>query len=475
MIRLFTALLTALVLFSAPAKALQTGSNQWATYNFYCHSMPISELPWQTVTHILHVFVGINPDGSVAPDMMCDTSTDRDALISAAHAHGVKVLLVVAGIDTGSTPGGSWTNLYNNASANAWVTAGKISAYANQYGYDGVAMDPEPWVPMPTVMPVFTNLMRALRLQLDPPKLLTSAATATRETAQAWGHSEALSYLDRLHVMSFNLAGNTPGGTSPTSYRASFNAALWGRSPADGANGEASVSDNVEMFMSYGTPPDKLNVVLPFYGVKFASNPYPFSLTVPIPGQGTGDQGDIPYNAIAALGLPEIYDAIAQVPWAQGNGAWYSYDNPQSIRAKVDYVIARGLGGIDAHEIGGQYFPSATQKHPLWQSVTDAFAAPHLERPVSIDIDEACLTRLVGTTQSFSGSISGASVPATIDIYVFNVAEQALSYKLGNSTMGGRFATGALPNVGTGSYWLEIFAPGNQSIGKYPFKVLATP
>lgn len=43
--------------------------------------------------------------------------------------------------------------------------------------------------------------------------------------------------------------------------------------------------------------------------------------------------------------VPWLYDAAS--------GLWITYDDPESVRAKVDYVRAHRLGGVVIWELGG--------------------------------------------------------------------------------------------------------------------------
>jgi chitinase len=49
------------------------------------------------------------------------------------------------------------------------------------------------------------------------------------------------------------------------------------------------------------------------------------------------------------------WDANAQVPWLYDStsGTWISYDDPQSVAAKVRYVREHGLSGVVIWELGG--------------------------------------------------------------------------------------------------------------------------
>lgn len=49
------------------------------------------------------------------------------------------------------------------------------------------------------------------------------------------------------------------------------------------------------------------------------------------------------------------WEANAQVPWLYDSttGTWVSYDDPQSVAAKVRYVREHRLGGVVIWELGG--------------------------------------------------------------------------------------------------------------------------
>ena len=47
------------------------------------------------------------------------------------------------------------------------------------------------------------------------------------------------------------------------------------------------------------------------------------------------------------------WEPTARVPWLYdaANGNWISYDDPESIRAKMDYVRGQGFGGVVIWEL----------------------------------------------------------------------------------------------------------------------------
>jgi len=100
------------------------------------------------------------------------------------------------------------------------------------------------------------------------------------------------------------------------------------------------------------------------------------------PGQApTGAQID--YNAILPLITQQNYtwDPLAMVPYINYIGTkppayWYlTYDNPQSIQAKVQYIIAQNLGGWIIWHLGMDWISGAAHPHPLLDAV-QAGSAP---------------------------------------------------------------------------------------------------
>lgn len=444
---------------------------QWRTYNYYGHTMPIADLPWESVTHILHVMQGIDSNGNVAPDSLNVTSPDIAPLISAAHSNGVKVLACIGAIQ-GNIP--SDVNLYNSIINNGpWVAATKIMNFVNQHGYDGVALDLEPGAGnLDTTFAVWTSLLKNLRLQLVNPKILTCCAASSPIHAQLWGRSEALSYLDRLHLMTFDLMQYSVGRTN-------HNAPLYGGNAfADFAS--LSVDANVQDYLSRGVPANRMNIVLPFYGWELSGYQGPNNgITSHVPG--TAPDVELDYNVIVNTRLPSAtiqFDDVARVTWASASSPtrWYSYDDEASIRAKVDYVRARGLGGIDAHHIGGQYFPSAANKNPLWQAVVDGFnAAPPANDPeLVVEVDVGSLFRPAGWGQVFSGRIFGDNIPATITGYISapGYPEVIQRYMPNIPTTGGVWSHSPDTPVGPGQYWFYLFSPSNQMLAKHKFTVI---
>jgi len=261
--------------------------------------------------------------------------------------------------------------------------------------------------------------------------------------------------------------------------RTNHNGALYGGSYIDDA-APISASEIMRMYVSYGCPAEKLNLVLMFYGWLLTGYAGPYQgQTGHVPG--TSPDQEKTYKALVADDLPGaaaiVTDPIARVPLATFAGAqqWVSFDDPESIRAKVDWIRQNGFGGVDAHHIGGDYFPNDAVKHPLWKAVSDGFAAaaPPGDPAVYVDIDEGCLVRLVNHGQVFSGRISGPNMPSEIDMYLMNAGNVMVRSALQVPIVNGAWSHSFSSIVGPGDYWLEIFMRPNNMLDKKRFTVAA--
>jgi chitinase len=100
-------------------------------------------------------------------------------------------------------------------------------------------------------------------------------------------------------------------------------------------------------------PPDKLVLGVPFYGRGWRGVPSTENgLFQPVAGLAPGGdgQGAFSYSELKANYLPRyqrFWHAEARVPWLYDReaGVFISYDDPESLAIKADYILARGLGG----------------------------------------------------------------------------------------------------------------------------------
>jgi chitinase len=204
-----------------------------------------------------------------------------------------------------------------------------------------------------------TLLFEELRRQLDAlgaatgeRYLLTAAIPAGREIpVTSFELREAGQILDWINVMTYDMTGSHRSGV--TDFNAPF-AESSGDPSVPRWKRFSSVVGTIDSFLDEGVPRDKLVVGVPFYGRGFTGVPANNDgLYQPFTGTISTDFHTITSDYLAAY--QRFRHPEAEVPWLYdpASGTMLSYDDPESIGRKTDYVIAEGLGGIMFWELSG--------------------------------------------------------------------------------------------------------------------------
>jgi len=305
-------------------------------YNSGC---PVSSIPWQALTHVVQV--GYQPSSA---GTLTDLSPgDTSALIQSAHSSGVKVLAEISDATGG--------DFHSAVTGNLAQLVSNVMAVVNTNGYDGVSVD---WESNVTVSELVT-LLTALRSALGS-RLLVAASIVTQHTQ--WNATNT-AMLDRLFVMTYDMASTS----DPYSW---FLSALYGTGTNDAV---WSIDLAVKRFSASGVPLTRLNMGIPFYGAASTGG----GITGPRQAYGTPfpTVTQIYYNNIlpAYVTTNPNRDAVSGgSPWISIPNGWLCFDDPISVKAKVQYVLDRGLGGFGVWDLSGDYVAAGTttsEKHPL--------------------------------------------------------------------------------------------------------------
>ena len=144
-----------------------------------------------------------------------------------------------------------------------------------------------------------------------------------------------------------------------------------------------SIEGRIDRAIADGAAPSKLGIGGVFYGYVWKGADGPNQ-----PIDNVTVTANKPYHAI----MEDDFEASAY-RWHDGVEAAYlsltgsnakesrfvSFDDEKTIAAKVDWLRARGLGGMIVWELGGGYRPNlpAGQRHPLLAAVkAAAFGGP---------------------------------------------------------------------------------------------------
>lgn len=353
----------------------------WSVYGRNFH---VADIPASRITHINYAFANISAEGECAlGDSYADIdkfydgdSWDAGSLrgnfnqlikLRQAHPH-LKTLISVGGW----TWSGRFSDVALTPEARRRFAASCVD-FMKRYGFDGIDIDWEYPVggglasntTRPEDKQNYTLLMTELRNQLDALEasdgrdyLLTIAAPAGPGIYANLEMAALAGVLDWINLMTYDFHG----AWSPLT---NFNAPLY-RSTSDPTTDpqirdEFNVDSAVSAYLAGGVPSHKLVIGVPFYGrgwraVGSTGNGLYQSHGGGAPG--TWEMGVYDYSDLIANYVPAYQRFVhpeARVPWLYdaATQTMISYDDPESLRVKSEYVKDRQLGGVMFWELSG--------------------------------------------------------------------------------------------------------------------------
>ncbi|CAN6642084.1 hypothetical protein TRVA0_019S00584 [Trichomonascus vanleenenianus] len=311
------------------------------------------DLPVQHMTHILYSFADVDPTGAVK---LSDPWADTDCMLggnNAASSSGVnngcfgefhrlkrenrhlRILLSVGGW-TFSPNFGQGVNTPEKR-ANFAKTA---AALVDSLEIDGIDLDWE-YAEGPEKARNYVDLCRLVRLELDSLALrqnlprnqfdVTVAAPGGEEQLQHLFIGDMDPYLTFWNLMTYDFAG-------PWSSQTTYHSNLY--------RGTLSADRTVNSYLSRGAKREKLVLGAPIYGRGFYETTgvgQSFNGT----GPGTWEQGVYDYKLLPPPGAVETVDRTAWAAYSydRNTQTLITYDNPETIAVKAQYVIDHGLAG----------------------------------------------------------------------------------------------------------------------------------
>jgi chitinase len=316
---------------------------EWSKYNNPPYVYSADQIPYNQLTHIAHAFVLLpaQADGTLkVPHGFLEP-----ALISKAHAAGVKVLVSIGG---GDGIQGPRFNKMARSETSRQAFAKNVHAFLSANGYDGVDIDWE--IPNSQDMSDCTTLMQELRNELPSPWLISMA---TPSDPRSWGAGfdiPALApILDFMNVMTYDFTGSWAG-------YAGLNSPLL-QDPSDPIQ-SGSVKTSMDLYADiYGVPRAQLNIGTPFYGYEFdgVDALWAACSNCAVNQQNYGDY-------IKPLMHSSVWqrqsDKNAKSPYMVNSTlpAFITYDNVSSTSSKTHYIMKeRGFGGVFMWELSADY------------------------------------------------------------------------------------------------------------------------
>jgi chitinase len=310
-----------------------------------------SDAPLQLTASKLDVinfaFANVKPDGSVYLPEYVAPARLQAVVAKRADNPSLQIVLSIGGWAAGNFSEAAATDAARSRFIDSSV------ALMHQFQLDGLDIDWE----YPTLGDAgishspddrhnFTVLLEQLRARLDREGdgkrhyLLTIAAAEGR-AAEGLELPRIAQSLDWINLMTYDFYGSL---TKTTGHHSGLS-----RSPLATPQGRTTV-DAVKYFLDAGVPAAKINVGVPFYGRTFGdvtpANHGRFQKFTSEGGFITWR--DIVHTRLNAPDWERHWDEQAQVPWLWNatERRMISYDDPQSLALKAEYVKQQGLGGI---------------------------------------------------------------------------------------------------------------------------------
>jgi len=314
-------------------------------------------VPADRLTHINYAFANIS-DGRVVE------GTERDAAnlatltgLRRTHPH-LRILVSVGGW---TWSGGFSDAVLTKASRSTFVAS--AVDFVRRHDLDGFDVDWEyPGLPgygnthRPEDRENFTALMRELRTGLDrlPRRegrkpLLTMAAGASPEFLEHTEMKKVAKAADYINLMTYDF--RVQGAEGLAGHHANLQA-----NPLD--DRQRSVDSEVRRILDAGVPAKRLVVGVPFYGRAWvvASSD---RRGLYVPGKAPASRFDASYTRISRElvnqnGFTRYWDEDARAPylWNDAERIFISYEDPESMRLKCEYIRRHRLAGAMFWQLG---------------------------------------------------------------------------------------------------------------------------
>ncbi len=210
----------------------------------------------------------------------------------------------------------------------------------------------------------FEQLMEDIRTRIGDDKLLTAAFKATPAALEGFDWERLVRSMDYFNMMTYDLNGgwsNVTGHNSP----------LY---PYPEEEFVGLTIDTLRDWMvnERGIPAEKINFGAAFYGRGVQTTATTAYLGAPTDKRMVNFEVDGPTNSSVDLtnwanfegqpsynyltkqpGWEHFWDDNARVPYAVNGKYFLSYDDPQAIREKAEYIVDNDLGGIIVWQVHG--------------------------------------------------------------------------------------------------------------------------
>ena len=326
-------------------EAAATSSPIWVTAYYAAwqrERLPVSEIDFAAMTHIVHFNVVPRPDGSLNPEGTGVTAAASAEIVNAAHANGKKALITIGGA------GAREPLIQAMRAATRTDLVWNIVRLVQSRKYDGVDLDLEPMKASDRAdfVPFVRQLRQALRM--TNPRLLLTTAVVHEPAIFA----EVQADFDQINVMTYDLSGAFPG------FDTWHNSNLYSGTRFAGGAKAPSVHDEIAKWQSAGIARRKLGLGVGFFGYVWKGATEPRQSI-----EGVTTKTITYRDLMKRYYQPERYrwDDVASAPFLSidepgtANDLFISFDDGKLAAMKVKYAKDTALGGVIVWELGGGY------------------------------------------------------------------------------------------------------------------------
>ncbi|KAL4884362.1 glycoside hydrolase superfamily [Aspergillus karnatakaensis] len=313
----------------------------WRIYR----KQPPSSLRLGFVSHIFYAFAWVKEDGTVyLSDEWADTQMPVDGTNGCLRAFAqlkpqyskMKLILSVGGGGKGSENFAAVARSQSRTETFA-QSARKL---VDEFGLDGIDVDWEHPADAQQGQD-YIRLLARLRDYLPTPRYVVATCLPAGEWAlQHIDLDKAQNYVDMINIMGYDFSGPWGGETG-------HHAQLYSPSYANSA---ISCQSAVSYLLAQGVHSKKLLLGIPAYGRSFLGSD---NIGQRYTGCG-GEDGVFDYSELPRPGATEYHDEeVAAAYCVGGDGGFVTYDTPQTVQQKAEFVTRERLGGLFYWHIGG--------------------------------------------------------------------------------------------------------------------------
>jgi chitinase len=326
------------------AKGYKSLDSSFASSYIYRNYSQVDDLFFETLDVINTAFITANGQGNLSGSSYL--SNVKQYIMPRAKENGNWVIMSVA-------PESSWSSIASSQQS-IDTLANQIVEFINVHGFDGVDIDWE--TPTDSEKTRFTALMKTVYQKVksnNPNHLVTTAITGGMWQPPRYDLINSQIYLDYINLMTYGMTSSN-GQYQNALYKSTT---FHNTSLKLGASlNTASIDESVKMLKnSYGVPYSKIVVGVAFYGIKQTRTYNEQTNTF----DAFKNAGSVYYNHIENIYMTDssyelVYDTGAGVPYIykKDGTEFISFDNPQSILEKGNYILKNKLGGMMFWEYG---------------------------------------------------------------------------------------------------------------------------